>query len=342
MSPGSSSQSCSGSKWRRIFSGTPSTQAAVARAADAPAAPALHLQQEHVVGIEVRADAAAVAGVGEHQVVEPRIGHEAKARQQRVRGLARAGRAPCTSSVQPGCVSGGSARRGSGPWRSVQPPAVAHHQARLDVVARGQREQRGARQRRGHARQRLAHQQRLLLPVPAHELRGDRPPSSGSGGSGPCRIVPSGVRAGGGCAIIAAMKIAAPCVVSLTWTLADAQGQPDRRTGRAGRVLLWRRRPAAQGRRGAGRPGGRLRGAPAPRARACLRRLRQPSWCASRTRALFPEELEAGMQFEGLPDGQRHAGHAGRRDLHRDRDLPVARGARRQPPAGRHGAAPAR
>jgi hypothetical protein len=41
--------------------------------ADAPAALALRLQQEHVVGIEVRADAAAIGGVADHQVVQARV-----------------------------------------------------------------------------------------------------------------------------------------------------------------------------------------------------------------------------------------------------------------------------
>jgi len=47
---------------------------------------------------------------------------------------------------------------------------VAHHQARLDLVALGQTEQVGAADRRLHAGQRLAHQQGLALPVRAHEV----------------------------------------------------------------------------------------------------------------------------------------------------------------------------
>ena len=58
-------------------------------------------------------------------------------------------------------------------------------------------------------------------------------------------------------------------------------------------------------------------------------------------RALFPESVETGMQFEGLPDGSATPDMPADVDLHRDRGLPVARGAGRQPPAGRHGAAAA-
>ena len=50
----------------------------------APAAAAEALQQEHVVGIEVRPDAAARHGEGDHQVVEARERHEREPAQQRV------------------------------------------------------------------------------------------------------------------------------------------------------------------------------------------------------------------------------------------------------------------
>ena len=48
----------------------------IALATDAPAPPSMGLQQEYIVGVDVRADTAAVRGVTDHQVVEPRIGDE--------------------------------------------------------------------------------------------------------------------------------------------------------------------------------------------------------------------------------------------------------------------------
>ena len=62
-------------------------QAQVLLAADAPAALALGLDQEHVVAVEMRADAAALAGPGYHQVVQPRIGQEAELLHQRMRAV---------------------------------------------------------------------------------------------------------------------------------------------------------------------------------------------------------------------------------------------------------------
>ena len=47
-----------------------------------PAAPPLRLQQEDVVAVEVRADAAAVAGPADHQVVQPRVGNETEPLQR--------------------------------------------------------------------------------------------------------------------------------------------------------------------------------------------------------------------------------------------------------------------
>jgi hypothetical protein len=45
---------------------------------DVPAAHAFHLQQEHVIGIYVRAYRAAVGGVAHHDVVDAPIGDEAE------------------------------------------------------------------------------------------------------------------------------------------------------------------------------------------------------------------------------------------------------------------------
>ena len=53
----------------------------VALAADLPAPAAGALQQEHIVGIEVRPDASTVRGIADHQVVQPAVGNEAEARK---------------------------------------------------------------------------------------------------------------------------------------------------------------------------------------------------------------------------------------------------------------------
>ena len=60
-------------------------QANIEAPGDAPASSPVRLQQEHVVAVDVRANAAAVAGPRDHQIVEPRVGHEPKAAEQGVR-----------------------------------------------------------------------------------------------------------------------------------------------------------------------------------------------------------------------------------------------------------------
>jgi Ribonuclease G/E len=54
--------------------------------AEAPRAPARALQQEHVVGVDVRPDAAARRGIAHHHVVETSLRHEVEALQQGVGG----------------------------------------------------------------------------------------------------------------------------------------------------------------------------------------------------------------------------------------------------------------
>ena len=171
MSPASSSHSCSGSKRAQHLQRHVVAQRRVARAADAPAPPALHLQQEHVVRIDVRPDAAAVAGVRHHQVVEPRVGHEAKARQQLVRRLRRAGRrpAPAASSRAASAAAARAAAAARGAASSARPRCTTRRDSTSSRAA-------SANSSRGDSSgatlaQRLAHQQRPLLPVPAHELR---------------------------------------------------------------------------------------------------------------------------------------------------------------------------
>ena len=83
---GASTASCSGVKRRRIFNGNRGLQREVVLPAVTPAAPAEALQQEHVVGIEMRPHAAARRGVAHHQVVEPRERQEREAPQQCIGG----------------------------------------------------------------------------------------------------------------------------------------------------------------------------------------------------------------------------------------------------------------
>ena len=58
----------------------------IALPAELPATPAGALQQKHVVGIEMRADAAARNRVAHHEIVEPCVGDERETAQQIVAG----------------------------------------------------------------------------------------------------------------------------------------------------------------------------------------------------------------------------------------------------------------
>ena len=123
---------------------------------------------------------------------------------------------PCTSSVQPGVAS---VRQRATRDRTRGAPTSARRRARPAATRRrrARRARTGARGRRRAARrrQRAADEQRLLLPVPAHE--GERPTDRRAGPSAGRGSMPH-------CAMIVRWKSAAPCVVSLTWRLADAQG----------------------------------------------------------------------------------------------------------------------
>jgi len=91
----------------------------IALTTDAPAPPSIGLQQEDIVGVDVRADTAAVRGVTDHQVVEPRIGDETEPLQQRVRPVVREVD-PWTRTVQPARC--GDGRRSSGPGCNCHMP----------------------------------------------------------------------------------------------------------------------------------------------------------------------------------------------------------------------------
>ena len=108
------------------------------------------------------------------------------------------------------------------------------------------------------------------------------------------------------CAIIRAMEIKSPCVVSLTWKLADGQNQPlDELTEPVeffygGDDLLAKVEEALVGYE----PGSELHLHLEPED-AFGEYL--PELVCFEDRRLFPEPIEAGMAFEGLP-----AGHATR------------------------------
>ena len=85
MSPGSRIHSSVGSKSassRRSSCGSSAVSSSQCRA-DLPAPPAQALDQEHVVLVEMRADAAAVDRVADHHVVDAPVGDEAERLEQR-------------------------------------------------------------------------------------------------------------------------------------------------------------------------------------------------------------------------------------------------------------------
>ena len=130
----------SGVKRRRILSGSPALQREIALRAEAPAAAAEALQQEHVVGIHVRPDPSAGRGVAHHEVVQARERQERKPAQQRVaRGSTRL--TPWTSSVQLRAGSAAKSARRNGPCARDQRVPCAHDEARFDVVAPREREE---------------------------------------------------------------------------------------------------------------------------------------------------------------------------------------------------------
>ena len=83
-------------------------------ARDSPATQTGGLQQEHVVAVDVWADAAAVAGPRNHQVVEPRVGHEPKLLNS-AWAASWCKSTPCTSNVHPPCATAESSSARSVP-----------------------------------------------------------------------------------------------------------------------------------------------------------------------------------------------------------------------------------
>ena len=330
MSPGSSSHSSLGSKSAQHLQRHVVAQRAPLDAADAPAPPARDLQQEHVVRIDVRADAAAVAGVRDHHVVEARVGHEAEAPQQPC-AASTCRSTPCTSSVQSGVASGGNARRAQRPVAQRPARAVARDQPRLDVIARGQREQLGARRAGGASAQRGAHQQRLLLPVPAHERAGDRPPSRGAS---------------------AVVDVHAAIIVrsSFDGNRRPLRRQPDLAPRRCARQPIDELSEPVEFFFGGDDLLAKVEEALAGQDAGFETTLHlepehafgdyDPELVFFEDRAIFPAAASSPACSSTACPRARKPRHAGGRDLHRDRGLPGARRARRQPSARRHRAAP--
>lgn len=103
------------------------------------------------------------------------------------------------------------------------------------------------------------------------------------------------------------MVIAKPCVVTLTWTLADAQGEPLDELGEpteflfGGDDLLPRLEEALDGRE----PGAELDVYLEPEHAFGEY---DPDLVCFESRTLFPEGTEPGMRFEGLPPGAATSG----------------------------------
>jgi len=129
----------------------------------------VRLQQEHVVAVEMRAHAAAVAGVTDHHIIQPRVGHEAELLHEPVHALV----------VQVHTLHQQRPVRGLQCWQrpALERPApelpslaALAQQARLDLLAGSQIEQGRPFQQGLEARDGLSHQQRFLLPMALHEL----------------------------------------------------------------------------------------------------------------------------------------------------------------------------
>ena len=116
----------------------------------------------------MRADAAAVGGEADHQIIEPRVRDEAELAQQRVgAGVVQV---DALHQQRPFLLLA----RGDGFERAglhVPVAAAGRHQARLDVVVGGQFGQRLDAQQWFEAGDGLADHQGFFMPIIAQELR---------------------------------------------------------------------------------------------------------------------------------------------------------------------------
>src|SRR5581483_2538910 len=135
-------------------------------AVEAPAAPPASLYEEHVVRIDVRADAAAQRGVARHDIVEPRLRQERKAPQQRVGALM----VKIHSAHEQGPIARPRPQARERAVARLIASAAAHHDARLDVVAAREGQQIRGVEQIPELRQRAAHIERTLLPMPSQEF----------------------------------------------------------------------------------------------------------------------------------------------------------------------------
>ena len=146
---------------------------------DAPAALALGLQQKHVIAVEMRAYSALIGGKADHQIIEARLGHKAELLQQ----LVRLGVMHVHALHQHGPARLGQCRQAATRQRTVtELPAITFqllNQARLHAILARHGQQASTRNRGLEAGDGLAHQQRLFMPMLAHELRGGEPTQQG-------------------------------------------------------------------------------------------------------------------------------------------------------------------
>ena len=159
-----------GLKVLQNFQGHVWLQAQVFLPTDLPAAATAGLQQKNVVAVEVRPHTPTGRGKGNHQIVKPGIRHKAELLQKIV----------CAPIMQIHTLHqqgpAGLGQRRQAAWAKrtlLHTPAAGLllHQSRLHLRLAGQRKKFGAAKHRLQARYGAPHQQRLFLPVAAHELR---------------------------------------------------------------------------------------------------------------------------------------------------------------------------
>ncbi|MCY1175322.1 hypothetical protein D9M73_155550 [compost metagenome] len=144
----------------------------VAHLADFPVALAMALQQEHVVVVEVRADAATRGGEADHHIIDAPARQEAEVLEQ----FANFRHELVDGLYQQGPVffrqfgEGVFAERAAAQFPRVR--AVLQHDTRLDLVFQGQAGELVGVDRTDEIRDGLTDQQGLLLPVVAEKFFG--------------------------------------------------------------------------------------------------------------------------------------------------------------------------
>jgi len=173
-------------------------QGEVFLATDAPASLPLGLQQEDVVAVEVRTNAAAIAGPGNHEVVQACVRHKPEPLHEfmdridvQIHALDQQGPA--------GPRQGGQLAPAKRAMLELPSLLAVDDQARLDLFAAGQVKQRRPIQQRRKSGNGLPDQQGFLLPVTAHEggWRKAAEQLLGQAG-GVCRVGGSGLLGGHG------------------------------------------------------------------------------------------------------------------------------------------------